>query len=933
MLGLGSLSFAVPWLLAALIALPVIWWLLRVTPPSPRRERFPAIAFLFGTKTEETPAHTPLWLLILRMLIAALVILAFAGPILNAKPALLPPGPLTLVIDNGWTSAKNWDRIKASALSLIDDAARAGHAVALIKTAPAAAQSFAPQAPARAKAVMTAMTPEPWLPTRADVLKAWKAAPDAPKSGRLVWLSDGIAGSDGKAFALALETMRKLDVLVPPAADLPLAIRPVQSLADEMKTTLIRSSTGTRQEGTVTAYASGARVVARGNFAFEVQGASTAVHFRLPLEIRNKIERIEIDGGKSAGAVTLLDDRWHRRAVGLVSGGSIESAQPLLGDLYYVERALEPYADLRKGDIGKLIDEHVSVLVLADVGHILDDDARKISAWLDSGGVLIRFAGPRLAQQADALVPTPLRTGGGRVLGGALSWNEPQKLAPFPASSPFFGLAVPDDITVRRQVLAEPSLELASHTWARLQDGTPLVTALQHGKGHIVLFHVTANSDWSNLPLSGLFVDMLQRVIDLSLNAGTPSTNGTTNTATLSPREALDGFGALRPAPASAEPVSLADLATLRPAPNHPPGFYGPADAPRALNTTRSNETLLSLTDVPSGASLNVYAADRVVQLGPSLLVAAIILALIDGLAALALMGKLSWLSRAARAPVARNAALLIAISALTFFKLPAARADDAALIDAALHTHLAYIVTGNPSVDAMSRAGLDGLTERLTAKTALEPDKPVGLDIERDQITLFPLIYWPVTAQQQPLSAEAQRKLEQYLKTGGMILFDTRDQDIAATMPNGQTPAAAALQKLLQGLDIPALEPVPPSHVLTRSFYLLNDFPGRFEGGKVWVETTGEGPDSEVETREGAVNDGVSSVIIGSNDWSSAWAVDSGGRWIAPVIPGGQMPGCTCDQREAAYRFGINLAMYALTGNYKGDEVHTRELIKRLGE
>jgi Domain of unknown function (DUF4159) len=260
------------------------------------------------------------------------------------------------------------------------------------------------------------------------------------------------------------------------------------------------------------------------------------------------------------------------------------------------------------------------------------------------------------------------------------------------------------------------------------------------------------------------------------------------------------------------------------------------------------------------------------------------------------------------------------------------ARADDAALLDAATHTHLAYIITGNPSVDAMSRAGLDGLTLRLAAKTALEPDKPVGLDIERDDITLYPLIYWPVTPSQKPLSADAQRKLDQYLKTGGMILFDTRDQDVAGANPDAQTPAALALQKLLQGLDIPPLEPVKQGHVLTRSFYLLNEFPGRFTGGEVWVEASND-PDSDA--REGAINDGVSSVVIGSNDWASAWAVDANGRPVSAMIPGGPMPSsvCTCDQREAAYRFGINLAMYALTGNYKGDEVHTRELIKRLGE
>ena len=105
-----------------------------------------------------------------------------------------------------------------------------------------------------------------------------------------------------------------------------------------------------------------------------------------------------------------------------------------------------------------------------------------------------------------------LRHGGGRTIGGALSWEQPAKLAPFEADSPFAGLAVPADVTVSRQVLAEPDLDLASKTWARLADGTPLVTAEKRGQGWIVLVHTTANADWSNLALSGLFVEMLRRI-------------------------------------------------------------------------------------------------------------------------------------------------------------------------------------------------------------------------------------------------------------------------------------------------------------------------------------------------------------------------------------------------------------------------------------
>jgi hypothetical protein len=69
-----------------------------------------------------------------------------------------------------------------------------------------------------------------------------------------------------------------------------------------------------------------------------------------------------------------------------------------------------------------------------------------------------------------------------------------------------------------------------------------------------------------------------------------------------------------------------------------------------------------------------------------------------------------------------------------------------------------------------------------------------------------------------------------------------------------------------------------------------------------------------------------VSPIIIGGNDWAAAWAVDAQGRPLADVTPGGD------EQREMAYRFGINVVMYALTGNYKTDQVHASALLERLG-
>jgi Domain of unknown function (DUF4159) len=294
---------------------------------------------------------------------------------------------------------------------------------------------------------------------------------------------------------------------------------------------------------------------------------------------------------------------------------------------------------------------------------------------------------------------------------------------------------------------------------------------------------------------------------------------------------------------------------------------------------------------------------------------------MVDILAALLVSGKLSGGLR-------RGTATLIA--ALVLLGQPgdarAQETDDALAFEATMGVVLAHVLTGDAQVDELAEAGLRGLGQRLYERTSVEPLEPVGVDIERDELAFFPFLYWPVTTTQPEPSVEAYAKLNDYLRTGGMILFDTRDADTAR---GGQTPEGQALQRIAAGLNIPAIEPIPADHVLTRTFYLLQDFPGRFQGAGAWVEAAP--PDAEQV--EGMpfrnLNDGVTPVIIGGNDWAAAWAVD--GRGVALVPVGRGFAGER--QREMAYRFGINIIMHVLTGNYKSDQVHVPALLERLGQ
>ena len=906
MLTIGALSFVVPWALAALLLLPVIWWLLRLTPPVPTIVRFPPVRLLFRLTTrEESSAKTPLWLLLVRLALAAAVILAAAQPLLNAGARLTGKGPLVVIIDDGWAAAANWPVRRTTLAGFADHAEREGRPMVVLTTAPGernvTANAVRLMAAPDARRQFNGLQPKPWPTARADALApllAQGALADS-RPGDVVWLSDGIEEPDGKPLAeylLPLQRLGAVTVIGDPPSRLAMVLRPPEADGGVLKLDVERPAAEGLASVQVRAVGDDGNLLARQKLTFAGGQTRAVADLTLPTELLNRLARLEIEDANTAGAVVLTDERWRRRPVGLVSGAGAGAQQPLLSDVYYLERALRPFTEIRRGSVSELLNRPLAVMVLADPGQMAAAVQRNLEDWIKSGGVAVRFAGPLLAKStgddaADPLLPVRLRVGD-RVIGGSMSWSRPAKLASFEAASPFHGLAVPAEVTVRRQVLAQPALNLPEKTWARLDDGTPLVTAERRGKGWLVLVHTTANAEWSNLPLSGLFVDMLRRLVALSQGVAVKSSG-----PPLEPIATLDGFGRLGPAAAGARAIAADAFESAKATVTTPPGYYGDKSSRRALNLSAGLQRPRPIAALPSGVARAEYGRVSEVDFRPALLTLAMLLALIDLAASLALRGLL-YIRRVV--PLTALAVAMVGGSA-------GAADPETFALGNSLETRLAYVVTGNREIDDTSRAGLSGLNVILARRTAAELGPPQAVDPGSDELAFFPLLYWPVTSSSAAVTEKSRANINKYLRNGGTILFDTRSAD-AADM--------SSLRRLARGLDIPPLVPVPQDHVLTRAFYLIQEFPGRWGGGTLWVERAGE-----------RVNDGVSSVIAGSNDWAAAWAVDDAQRPIYPVIPGGER------QREMAYRFGINLVMYTLTGNYKSDQVHIPAIMKRLSQ
>ncbi|RUZ19119.1 DUF4159 domain-containing protein [Mesorhizobium sp. M7A.F.Ca.US.007.01.2.1] len=935
------LSFGAPMVLWGLLALPVIWWLLRLTPPKPQTEIFPPLKILARVlKREETPQQSPWWLTLLRLLMAALIVAALADPVFNPREKLPAEGAaLALVIDNDWASAADWGKRVATAERLINDAGSNGVPVVIAFTAEKANAEIGPFDAATALDRLRAAKPRPIPTDRPAVYARVAGVLETLPGASVAVLADGLAAKGDEAAFNTLLSKNAARVVWATADRLSLTgLTAADNQVDGFALTAIRAP-GDPAPAQVTAGAfdDKGRRIADATLTFSPGETTATGTMAVPFELRNDFASIALDGERQAGAVRVLDESSKRRRVGLLSQAEADQAQPLLSPLYYIRRALQPFADLVEPSsadladaIPQILDQKPAMIVMADIGTIPGQVRQRLVDWVDNGGTLVRFAGSRLATAGDDddLLPVRLRTGE-RSLGGALSWTSPQPVTEFPKAGPFADLAPPTEVTVSRQVLAEPTPDIVERTWAALADGTPLVTGLKKGKGTLVLFHVTPEATWSNLPISGSFVEMLRRIVQLSRNQGAAIANAEAAAASLAPYRMIAADGSLVPPTPDARPL-VSGAGALPVTFENPPGLYGSETGVFAHNLLEADSTLAPLArpQITVPVTSIQYAFDESRNLKGALVAAALVLMLLDTLAVFWMGGLFSRRPRRAGA-MATTAAVLIALGSL-FGHADLARADDAKpgdeiAIEAISKTRIAYVLTGVPGDDSISRAGLEGLTRFLVEKTALEPGAPAGVDISKDELSFYPLIYWPIDPAAPMPSQAAIARIDAYMQQGGTVLFDTRDQFANGIGADSTSPATERLRDILGNLNVPPLEPVPSDHVLTKSFFILPEFPGRFAGSPLWVEASLDA--SNAENRPVRTGDGVSPIMITANDFAGAWAVDENGDPLLPTVPADPM------QRVYALRAGVNIMMYMLTGNYKSDQVHVPILLERLGQ
>lgn len=884
---LSTIGFAAPWALWSLLLLPVLWQFLRVTPPKPSIVRFPAVRLLQELSSRQQLAtKTPWWILLLRSLIILFLILAMARPVTDyVAQQAQNDSPLVLIVDNGWSVMDRWEDRKKELSRLVTQAKIDGREVLLLSgTQPFPAQ-FRPAA--EVEKSLDLLRANPWPSDHAHLLETLKDSLGHLKdTAEIIWISNGLSVV-GEDFAIQLHQLGDLKVIRDSALPDLLTLQAVKRTQTGFDVTVTRIQDTHRAEAVLHILDDTGLPLSQQTLTLDQGAVRQTFSLPVPNELRARATLLRLERSLSPAAHYLLDEKWRDRPVGILQARA--TTKNLLHPAYYLRKGLSPHAPLVEGDLETLLARKLSLMIHTGDVVLGAGAAGQLTNWIAQGGIFVRFADTSLSDSPRPslfdLLPVRLMLGE-RALGGTLSWKAPSKLASFPEHSPFFGLDLPSDIVIKKQVLARPDPNIAEKSWAQLEDGTPLVSARKIGNGWSVLFHVTPVPDWSNLPLSGTFELMLTRLLAL----GDGTTFSERNRA-LPPYRLFDHnaqlvspYGGTRPLPAK---VGSAPMVNAQ----HPPGLYGSAQNLYAFNLGPRLQDLRPLADLPLGVIQQSFSQNQQTSLAPWALLVAFVLALLD------------WVISITRFRMVKTAPVALMLLLLAS---PNAQAepDWEKMIAAANQMRLAYLETGDEKLDETTRRGLDGLAAVLHRRTAVELGPTMAYDPERDDPSLYPMIYWSTQPSHAPLSPKASKRLNDFLEKGGFLLIDTMGSK-----------SAPDLARLTQGLHIPDLQQVPQNHVLTRSFYLLQDYPGRYDHKDVWVEANAN------QSR-----DRVSSVLVGNNAWVQAWARDDSLRPLYPVVPGDEI------QREQAYRFGVNLVMYILSGNYKGDQVHLPAILQRLG-
>ena len=810
--------FLNPWLLTFLLGLPLLWKLLKATPPPPKTISFSAMMFLEGlTPLKTTAQSAPWWLVLLRVLLVVVLIVAAAHPVARQGTSGVDKKAIVLLVDNTAAAAKAWQPLKRAMITLGDTAIARDAPLYVVPLVGVA--TLAPFDKQSWEDLKNTLTPLPWLDTPIPLAETLNTlAENATLPLEIQFLSSGLLTKEQQ-----LQLPPSLKSYVPDKeAQLTASIREVERVEGGVK---VRAHIyNVDVPHTVVLLNETGQVVARKNLS---EGEAV---LPVPFAVRKDIRRVELEGATTLLEKYFSDSRWQQPSMGIIAPDDKAVGQNLLEERYYLQKAAAIFTEITQGTVEKLLAQKVPVLLWADSVPLREQERAALTAWVKQGGVLLRFAGDSMATtKEEGLLPVALRYGV-QEFATAVAWGKPPEGFRFTEKTPL-ALNTQHAIALKKRVLAEPRADLAAKTWATFSDGAPLLTAAQQGQGWLLLLHVAANPVWSDFVLQAAFIEVLK-------NASQLATGGALLTSETLPVKAyFDAFGNTQPPLSTMQGLTGADIAAQWITQKHPAGFYGNERGQQARNVAGLLPKFMPLPEEFKPQVLRDIVVENKTNWQLLLVKIAIGLFLLDWVLTLLLGRQRRW---------------LVAMVVVCLLPLSAQAAEDVP------QESLAYIRTGYADVDQNSAKGLEFLTKTLAQRTNATLGAVRGVTLGEESLSPHPLLYFPLVGAVPNLSDKAWFALQQYIANDGVLLIDTRTgQD-----PFSDVESVPQLQGLLRSLGVMPLVALPDKHLLLRSYYLLPALQGKFAGG-VALPVAALG------------NDVVAGVLLTSNDFAQSWALE----------------------------------------------------------
>jgi hypothetical protein len=898
---LPLIQFHQPFWLLALAILPPIWWLLRQWDRTPKQVVFPGARLLLGLGSTPPRARPPHWRRLLQLSLLACLILTLAQPFIPPRRPLIPPStsaqPALIIIDNNGLAGQNWAEIQQTAIQLAQQWP-ADQPLYLLPTtiADAALPDFAGAQPVsrdQAEAIIRGWQPNAW-PIAPDFAKTLSAAAWWPNIGQVFWLGSPLADGVSRQVIDQLGAAKTLSVLAPPSPQAvltKLAQPDANASPDEPWKITVISAGGDFAETLQLQNHKGELLHAQ-NLA--LQDGEQTLALTAPPALLAQTTQLRLSSQTHGGGQWLLPTGSGGVGIGIIGDrGAAQNSPPLSQPAYYITKALQPMVEggklpLHFAPLTPLLAQNPSIILWPDDQRLNGDEAAALKKWVEQGGVLLRLGvagvdnaadgAPTPTTITDALLPVTLLAQPRR-LGGLLSPDSKQAALTVNPNAPLKDVAAAD-LVIQQLWLSMPDPQNPSQSWLSLNDGTPLLSARQSGQGWLLLLHVPATPNWSDVPISGFFPELLQNLVRFAetqpgFRAAAPNNPEPQKNASLPLWQEINGFGALvagRPQATPLDPTAATPRAISH---QQPPGYYGNATSALPLNPDWPSAELQPL----AGESLE-KRSEYPLQPALLLLISGLLLILVamDALAGLSL----------------KSGRGLAVLGLLSLIQLATAAPSLAQQEGASLAApSLAYVRNQDAQLNQLCELGLGELGATVSMRTSLSLAAPIGLAVEVPEVQAsigrYPMLYWLVPPSDAAVSPELLAGLRRYIALGGLLVLDTGQR------AQEKLPTAWA-----QAMAIPALSPMPADHVLTRSFYLLDQLSGDAaqQPSPILLASVSSG-------RE------VAPVVLAKRNWASAWANAAG--------------------NEKAMRSGINLTLYAFTGQYKADQVHLPTILQRL--